>query len=139
MTVRFHLAFLVTSLEDTRRFYVDVIGCSEGRSAPLWIDFDLHGHQLSAHLQDEPLTAARRTKVDGDGVPIPHFGLILKPKQWRTLRDRLVQMEVEFVLEPRIRFEGQPGEQATMFLSDPSGNYLEFKSFASDADIFATC
>ena len=139
MTVRFHLAFLVTSLEDTRRFYVDVLGCSEGRSAPLWIDFDLHGHQLSAHLLDEPLTAARRTKVDGDGVPIPHFGLILKPKQWRTLRDRLVQMEVEFVLEPRIRFEGQPGEQATMFLSDPSGNYLEFKSFASDADIFATC
>ena len=138
MNTRFHLAFLVTNLDDTRRFYADVLGCTEGRSAPKWVDFDLYGHQISAHLIEVPLAEARRTKVDGDGVPIPHFGLVLPPSDWRRLRDRLLQSNVEFIIEPRIRFEGQPGEQATMFLADPSGNYLEFKSFANESSIFAT-
>ena len=134
---RFHLAFLVTSLEDTRRFYCDILGCVEGRSAPRWVDFDLFGHQLSAHLIDEPLSEARRTMVDGDGVPIPHFGLILSPTNWAALRDRLVAAETTFIIEPRVRFRGKAGEQATMFLSDPSGNHLEFKSFGSVDSIFA--
>ena len=101
------------------------------------LDFDLFGHQISAHLIDEPLSAARKTAVDGDGVPIPHFGLILKRDEWDALRHRLEANETRFILEPRIRFKGQAGEQATMFLSDPSGNHLEFKSFGSDAEIFA--
>ncbi len=136
-SARFHLAFLVTNLEQTRQFYVDVLGCTEGRSAERWIDFDLFGHQLSAHLTDGELGEARRTQVDGDGVPIPHFGLILSPKDWTDLSERLIAQGVKFILAPRIRFKDQAGEQRTMFLADPSGNYLEFKSFASDADIFA--
>ena len=134
---RFHLAFLVTSLDATRHFYRDVLGCSEGRSAERWIDFDFFGHQISAHLIDEPLSIARKTAVDGDGVPIPHFGLILQRDDWDDLRRRLEENETSFILEPRIRFKGQPGEQATMFLSDPSGNHLEFKSFGSDTEVFA--
>ena len=135
---RFHLAFLVTDLEETRRFYVQTLGCTQGREAERWIDFDFFGHQISAHLVDEPLKGSRKTQVDGDGVPIPHFGLILKTSDWLSLSQRLKTMGQPFILEPRVRFQGQAGEQRTMFLSDPSGNHLEFKSFGSDADIFAT-
>ena len=135
---RFHLAFLVTSLKETRHFYCEVLGCREGRSADRWVDFDLFGHQLSAHLVDKPIDGHRVTAVDGGGVPIPHFGLVLPTESWRSLRDRLIACNTQFVLEPRIRFEGLAGEQATMFLKDPSGNHLEFKSFASDDSIFST-
>ena len=136
--VRFHLAFLVTDLEATRRFYCEVLGCGQGREAARWIDFDLYGHQLSAHLFDGAMLDARRTSVDGDGVPIPHFGLVLPYTEWCLLKDRLLRHGVAFDLPPRVRFEGQAGEQWTMFLSDPSGNFLEFKSFKSDEAVFET-
>ena len=136
---RFHLAFPVDNLTEARAFFTGVLGCSEGRSAPRWIDFDFFGHQISAHLCNQPETSPADNEVDGDRVPIRHFGLILDWEDWTRLRDRLVQHKAHFIIDPKIRFRGGPGEQATMFLSDPSGNYLEFKSFASDADIFATC
>ena len=135
---RFHLAFLVTDLEQTRSFYCQVLGCKQGREAERWIDFDCYGHQLSAHLTEVARNDVRRTVVDGDGVPVPHFGLILPYMEWCTLKDRLIAHGITFELPPRVRFEGLAGEQWTMFLSDPSGNYLEFKSFASDEAVFAT-
>lgn len=135
---RFHLAFLVTDLEETRHFYGQVLGCRQGREATRWIDFDLYGHQLSAHLFDGEVSDVRRTAVDGDGVPIPHFGLVLPYDRWCVLKTRLLEHGVCFDLPPRVRFEGQPGEQWTMFLRDPSGNFLEFKSFKSDAAVFET-
>ena len=134
---RFHLAMAVRDLETTRAFYGGILGCVEGRSAERWVDFDLHGHQLSFHCLDAGGDQGVNP-VDGDAVPIPHFGLILDLERWRNLRDRLVGAGASFVVEPRIRFEGQPGEQATMFLRDPSGNALEFKAFAREAQIFAT-
>ncbi|HBP23688.1 MAG TPA: glyoxalase, partial [Planctomycetes bacterium] len=110
----FHLAFPVTDLEATRRFYVEVLGCRVGREAERWIDFDLEGHQLSAHLV-EALNSAAHNHVDGDGVPIPHFGLVLEWEAWHQLAERLrAADEVEFILEPRVRFAGQPGEQGTL-------------------------
>ena len=131
----FHLALLVSDLESTRRFYCGVLGCTEGRSAERWVDFDLFGHQISCHLGaakgDRGVNA-----VDGDQVPIPHFGVILLWEDWEALRARLESFGVEFVVPPRIRFEGQPGEQGTLFFRDPSGNALEFKSFRSDHSIF---
>jgi extradiol dioxygenase family protein len=133
---RFHLAFPVHNLESARRFYGDLLGCPEGRSADHWVDFDLFGHQIVAHL-----TGARSERavnpVDGDDVPVPHFGLLLRPDQWQTLADRLIAAGTEFVIEPHVRFAGKPGEQHTMFLLDPSGNALEFKAFADDSMIFA--
>jgi hypothetical protein len=133
---RFHLAFPVDDLVAARRFYGGILGCSEGRSAAHWVDFDLFGHQIVAHLVDR---GSERTTnpVDGDDVPVPHFGLLLRPTDWRTLADRLRDAAVEFVIEPHTRFEGEPGEQSTMFVLDPSGNALEFKSFADDSMIFA--
>lgn len=136
----FHLAFPVTDLDATRAFYRDVLGCSIGREDPgKWVDFDLHGHQMSAHLRPGPMVSGGGA-VDGDAVPIPHFGVVLTMEQWRALQDRLkgAGEAVRWVLEPKIRFEGQPGEQATLFILDPSGNALEFKGFASDEGIFAT-
>ena len=135
---RFHLAFPVHDLSAARHFYGTVLGCPEGRSAPQWIDFDLHGHQIVAHLIDEHDAVAGRNPVDGDAVPVPHFGLILDWEAWQALADRLREHEVDFVIEPRIRFQGQVGEQATMFLLDPSGNALEFKAFRDDARVFAS-
>jgi extradiol dioxygenase family protein len=132
---RFHLAIAVTDLESTRAFYGGILGCREGRSAERWVDFDLHGHQLSFHCLDSAVDAGTNS-VDGDAVPIPHFGLILDLDQWGALRDRLLAAKVDFVVEPRIRFVGLPGEQATMFLRDPSGNALEFKAFREDSQIF---
>jgi extradiol dioxygenase family protein len=133
----FHLAIPVHDLAQTRSFYGGLLGCSEGRSASQWVDFDLFGHQFVCHLdvsgeKADPL----QNNVDGDAVPVPHFGVILTMEDWMTLRDRLQAAAVDFVIEPRIRFAGQPGEQATMFFTDPSGNALEFKAFANDRQIF---
>ncbi|MCA8926266.1 MAG: VOC family protein [Planctomycetes bacterium] len=132
----FHLAFGVQDLERTRRFYLDVLGCLEGRSAERWVDFDLCGHQLSAHVV--PAAGPAPTNpVDGDQVPIPHFGLILEWGAWEALAERVRAHGAGFVIEPRVRFRGQAGEQGTFFLRDPSGNHLEFKTFRTAAEVFA--
>jgi extradiol dioxygenase family protein len=133
---RFHLAFPVRSLVEARAFYGGLLGCAEGRSADDWVDFDFHGHQIVAHLA--PTEAAAATNmVDGENVPVRHFGLILTLDDWSALADRLRAAGTRFFIEPQTRFVGQPGEQATMFLTDPSGNALEFKAFADEAMIFA--
>jgi len=133
----FHLALPVNDLAQARSFYGDLLGCSEGRSASQWVDFDFFGHQFVCHLDESGETAdPLRNPVDGDTVPVPHFGVILTMEDWMVLRDRLQAATVDFVIEPRIRFAGKAGEQATMFFTDPSGNALEFKAFASDSRIF---
>ena len=133
----FHLAFPVDNLEKTREFYTKTLGCNEGRSSDRWIDFDMYGHQVVAHLVDE-LDQVATNAVDGDDVPSSHFGVILEMEQWNQLADNLVKLGIEFIIEPHIRFIGEPGEQATMFFLDPCGNALEFKAFRSDDMIFAT-
>jgi uncharacterized protein len=133
----FHLAFPVDDIAAARRFYGDLLGCPEGRSAEHWVDFDLHGHQIVAHLAPEAVRARATNPVDGHDVPVPHFGLVLAMDEWRALAGRLQGAGVEFVIEPTVRFEGQPGEQATMFLLDPSANALEFKAMANPAMLFA--
>ncbi len=135
---RFHLAFPVHDLEAARDFYGGLLGCSEGRRADHWVDFNLHGHQIVAHLDASAGDRIRtRSDVDGDAVPVPHFGLLLAPTEWRSLAERLTDAGVDFVIEPHVRFVGEVGEQSTMFLLDPSGNALEFKSFADDTQVFA--
>ena len=133
----FHLAFPVTSLDDARAFYGDLLRCPEGRSSEHWVDFDFHGHQIVAHLVPEPLHETAAHDVDGDNVPVRHFGLVLTMDEWQALADRLRAAGSRFVIEPHLRFVGQPGEQATMFLLDPCGNALEFKAFADRAQLFA--
>lgn len=133
----FHLAFPVSDLEATRRFYVELLGCKVGREAERWIDFDFFGHQISAHLRPDEVTAAQRNEVDGDQVPVRHFGAILDWDAWHAMAERLRAAGVDFVIEPHVRFEGQVGEQATMFFTDPSGNALEFKSFRDMSQVFA--
>jgi len=135
----FHLAFPVSDLEATRHFYGTVMGCGIGRELPgKWIDFDLYGHQMSAHNLPDFARPPVSGGVDGDAVPIPHFGVVLDMKQWRELAARLeAEPSVQWCLRPKVRFEGQPGEQATLFIFDPSGNALEFKGFNDDAAIFA--
>jgi len=133
----FHLAFPVHDLEATRRFYVERFGCKIGREDARWIDFDFYGHQITAHLVDASASAADTNPVDGDDVPVRHFGAILPWVEWHALADRLRAARVRFVIEPRIRFAGQVGEQATMFLLDPSGNAIELKSFKDPARVFA--
>jgi len=133
----FHLAFPVDDLAAARRFYGELLGCPEGRSAEEWIDFDLFGHQIVAHLAPQAGRARATNPVDGEAVPVPHFGIVLPMQQWKALADRLEQAGVEFVIAPTIRFEGQPGEQATMFFLDPAGNALEFKAMADPAKLFA--
>jgi extradiol dioxygenase family protein len=133
---RFHIAFPVDDLAAARHFYGEILGCPEGRSAEQWVDFDLFGHQVVAHRVDGRRDNAHNP-VDGDAVPVPHFGLLMQPSDWRTLADRLIAAGVEFVIEPHTRFAGEPGEQSTMFVLDPSGNALEFKAFAHDRMIFA--
>jgi uncharacterized protein len=133
----FHLAFPVDDLGAARRFYGDLLGCPEGRSSDRWIDFDLRGHQIVAHLAPEAAPRRGSNPVDGDDVPVPHFGLVLALDEWKALAGRLSAAEVDFVIEPTIRFEGQPGEQATMFLLDPAGNALEFKAMADSSKLFA--
>jgi len=133
----FHLAFPVRDIASTRAFYGQLLGCPEGRSAPLWVDFDLFGHQISAHLKPEACSDTHLNEVDGDGVPVRHFGVVLEWDQWHTISDRLEKSGAQFLIAPRIRFRGQVGEQATFFLVDPSGNALEFKSFRDPKRMFA--
>jgi len=133
----FHLAFPVDDLAAARRFYGDLLGCPEGRSSDRWIDFDLRGHQIVAHLAAEAAPRRGSNPVDGEDVPVPHFGLVLAMDEWKALAGRFRAGGIECVIEPTIRFEGQPGEQATMFLLDPAGNALEFKAMAEAANLFA--
>lgn len=134
----FHLAFPVDDLAASREFYGTLLGCNEGRSSDEWIDFDFHGHQIVAHLAPARAADAASNHVDGHGVPVPHFGLVLTMADWEALAERLKAAGTEFVIEPTVRFKGRPGEQATMFLRDPSGNALEFKAMADPDALFAT-
>ncbi|MDX5985754.1 VOC family protein [Sphingomonas echinoides] len=138
MTRPFHLAFPVHDLAAARAFYVGTLGCSEGRSSDAWIDFDLYGHQIVAHLDPTATPVTVSNPVAGHDVPVPHFGVVLTMADWKALADRLTAAGTRFGIAPHIRFVGQPGEQATMFFYDPSGNALEFKAFADDAMLFAT-
>ncbi|MEJ6594625.1 VOC family protein [Parasphingorhabdus sp.] len=133
----FHLAFPVHDLQSARIFYGDLLGCDEGRSDSHWIDFSLFGHQIVAHLDENFVARPMANPVDGEQVPVPHFGVVLTMPAWQALADRLSAAAIEFVIAPTIRFQGQVGEQATMFFHDPSGNALEFKAFASDDQLFA--
>lgn len=133
----FHLAFPVASLGEARDFYGGLLGCPEGRSSDSWVDFDFFGHQIVAHVAPEALHAATAHDVDGDDVPVRHFGVVLDMDAWRALAEKLREAGTHFVIEPHVRFKGQPGEQATMFLLDPCGNALEFKAFADRSKLFA--
>ena len=133
----FHLAFPVDDLAAARRFYGQLLGCPEGRSAGHWVDFNLYGHQIVAHLAPAAVAERAINPVDGDEVPVPHFGAVLPMKDWEKLAERLVEGGVDFVIPPTVRFAGQPGEQATMFLRDPAGNALEFKARTDPAKLFA--
>ncbi len=133
----FHLAFPVHDLAAARAFYGEAMGCREGRSSAEWVDFDFYGHQIVAHLAPGEAGDRANNHVDGHGVPVPHFGVVLTMSDWQNLAERLTRAGVEFAIEPTIRFKGQPGEQATMFFRDPSGNALEMKAFADDAMLFA--
>lgn len=140
----FHLAFPVTDLKLAREFYIKVLGCKEGRSAPDWVDFDFYGHQIVAHLispalisQHNYTSSQYHNEVDGNSVPIPHFGVVLTWENWHELSAKLTASTVKFVLSPGIRFAGQPGEQATFFMLDPFGNALEFKAFKDPGQLFA--
>ena len=138
MTLRpFHLAFPVHDLAAARAFWGGTIGCSEGRSADDWVDFNFYGHQIVAHLAPGETGPAQRNAVDGHGVPVRHFGIVLPMAEWEALAERLQAQGIEFVIEPYIRFKGQAGEQATMFFRDPSGNAIEMKAFADLAQLFA--
>jgi extradiol dioxygenase family protein len=134
---RFHLAFPVRDLTEARRFYGGLLGCPEGRSSPEWVDFDFYGHQIVAH-RCEPDTRSATNEVDGENVPVRHFGVIMELAQWESITAKLRAAGVSFIIEPQVRFKGLPGEQATCFFLDPSGNALELKAFADDAMVFAT-
>ncbi len=133
----FHLAFPVDDLAAARRFYGELLGCAEGRSANEWVDFDFYGHQIVAHLAPEQVSRRSSNEVDGENVPVPHFGLILSMSDWKELADRLTAAHAEFVIEPTIRFHDRPGEQATMFFLDQCGNAIEFKAFKDLGNLFA--
>jgi uncharacterized protein len=134
---RFHLAFPVHDLAEARAFYGDLLGCAEGRSSPDWIDFDFYGHQIVAHLAPDEVGHRQTSAVDGEQVPVRHFGVILTLEAWQDLADRLQAAGTQFIIAPQVRFKGQAGEQATLFFLDPSGNALEFKAFAHDDMVFA--
>lgn len=133
----FHLAIPVDDLDAAKAFYCDLLGCGTGRTSRRWIDLDFFGHQVTLHLVDKALAANATNPVDGDKVPARHFGLVLDMADWTRLAERLESAGTEFLISPRIRFRGQVGEQATMFFQDPSGNAIEFKSFADPAQLFA--
>ena len=133
----FHLAFPVHDLDAAREFYGGVLGCEEGRSSERWIDFNLYGHQIVTHLAPDSAGVKATNGVDADHVPIPHFGIVLPMDEWRELADKLKAKGVKFIIEPKIRFAGEVGEQATMFFLDPSGNALEFKGFNDLSQVFA--
>ena len=134
----FHLAIPVTDLAAAEAFYCEVLGCGTGRRSEQWVDLDFYGHQLVLHQVDAEAGAAPTNPVDGDEVPVPHFGVVLDMPVWEALAQRLTGAGIEFVIAPRVRFAGEVGEQATMFFRDPSGNSLEFKSFADPAQLFAS-
>ncbi len=133
----FHLAFPVTSLAKARSFYGELLGCPEGRSSDSWVDFDLYGHQIVAHLAPEEAGHRKTSAVDGDDVPVRHFGVVLSMPEWDALADKLRRAGTKFIVEPHIRFKGEVGEQATMFFLDPCGTALEFKAFADMSRLFA--
>ena len=133
----FHLAFPVNDIAQARQFYGDLLGCSEGRSAETWVDFNFYGHQIVAHLAPSETGLAATGEVDHDDVPVRHFGAILAMAEWEALAARLQAHGTRFLIEPHVRFKGQVGEQATMFFLDPSGNALEFKSFGDISQVFA--
>lgn len=133
----FHLAFPVHDLGAARRFYGELLGCPEGRSADDWIDFDLYGHQIVAHLAPNEVGSRATSAVDGDQVPVRHFGVVLSVALWNALAERLQAAGTRFIIEPHVRFKGLAGEQSTMFFVDPSGNALEFKAFADPSKLFA--
>lgn len=134
----FHLAFPVNNLESTYKFYVDLIGCRVGRQTNTWMDFNFFGHQITAHLSEDANRGAESNMVDGDMVPVRHFGVILDWEGWHELVRKLRRADVQFIVEPHTRFNGEIGEQATFFCQDPSGNALEFKSFKDMSQVFAT-
>ena len=134
---RFHLAFPVHDLDKARAFYGDLLGCPEGRSSAEWVDFDFFGHQIVAHLTPADGRGEASNEVDGDQVPVRHFGVVLTLGKWREIADKLRNANLQFLIEPHVRFQGEPGEQATLFVLDPSGNALEFKAFADDRMVFA--
>ena len=133
----FHLAFPVDDIAAARRFYGGLLGCPEGRSAPEWVDFDFFGHQIVAHLSPDECGHRHTSEVDGEDVPVRHFGAILPMADWEQLAETLKAADIRFVIEPQIRFKGQVGEQATMFFLDPAGNALEFKAFGDIRQVFA--
>lgn len=134
----FHLAFAVNDIEETRTFYVDLLGCHVGREAAKWIDLNFYGHQISAHVKPEETGLASGNTVDGKTVPTRHFGIILGWDEWRAVADKLIAADANFIIEPYLRFEGEAGEQGTFFITDPSGNALEFKTFKDMTQVFAT-
>ncbi len=133
----FHLAFPVTSLAQARAFYGGLLGCPEGRSSPEWVDFNFFGHQIVAHLAPEEAGHRGTSAVDGDAVPVRHFGVVLTMDQWQALAGKLTAAGTKFIIKPHVRFQGQVGEQATLFFLDPCGNALEFKAFADIGQLFA--
>ena len=133
----FHLAFPVTSLAQARAFYGDLLGCPEGRSSDEWVDFNFYGHQIVAHLSPNEAGHHHTSAVDGDNVPVRHFGMVLDMPEWERMATKLKDARTQFVIEPHIRFKGQVGEQATMFFLDPCGNAVEFKAFADPSRLFA--
>ena len=137
MTAPFHLALPVDDLAAAEAFYGDVLGCPQGRRSDHWIDFDFFGHQVVTHLAPAECAAAATNAVDGDAVPVRHFGVVMAPADWRALSERLAARGVDFLIAPKVRFEGEPGEQGTFFVRDPAGNALEFKCFADMAQLFA--
>ena len=137
VTQPFHLAFPVHDLAAARAFYGSLMGCPEGRSSSDWVDFDLYGHQIVAHLAPDECGHRTTSQVDGDAVPVRHFGVVLSTADWEQLAERLKAANTKFVIEPHVRFKGEVGEQATMFFLDPSGNALEFKAFGDPSQLFA--
>jgi len=133
----FHLAIPVKEITTTRAFYRDILGCEEGRSGDHWVDFNFFGHQLVIHIKEEATNIAANNPVDGKAVPVPHFGVVLTLEDFHSLAHKVQEQGVAFIIEPYVRFEGQPGEQATMFFKDPSGNALEFKAFKHLDQLFA--
>jgi len=133
---RFHIAFPVHNLESAREFYVDILGCKKGRESNSWIDFNLYGHQIVAHLSPDDCSPVSTNPVDRDDIPCRHFGVILEWGEWEVLQNRIKKLEHRFLVEPKIRFKSKPGEQGTFFVNDPSGNALEFKSFKNDSMVF---
>ena len=133
----FHLAFPINDIKETKSFYKKILGCKIGREDVKWVDFDFFGHQLSAHVKPDELKNITKNAVDGKEVPVRHFGVILEWEVWHSLSEKLKENNINFIIEPYIRFEGEVGEQATMFFLDPSGNALEFKSFKDPKQIFA--